>query len=472
MPASLDDLILTEIDGVSDYPAFATVDALTAGIQELAAEFPAHTGIRRIGTSGLGDPIQALTVGRDDGSATTRHAVVFGLPHPNEPIGGLTALHLARRLCADDALRERLGLVWHIVPCIDPDGTRLNENWFAGPFTRTHYAQHFYRPAGNEQVEWTFPLAYKSAYFDRVPPETQGLIRLLDDTRPDLMVSLHNSETGGVYYYLSSDLPELYPALQAIPERLGLSLHRGEPESPVIERRADGIFAEMRSDRSYDYRVSRGQDVSVTSAGASSAEYAGRYGTTTLICELPYWTDETAGDDTPTGTGYPETLRAEAAGIREFAELTWSVLDTVLPEMASNSPFLRASKAFIPGMRTLPDTLEQRAAEPDSDRPATVAEVASCAEVVHSFRLRFGGMLLRALDGELGIGNGTPVIREQRRRLDEAYQQWCVEAERATPGEALPIRTLVATQYGAILATALELARRPAPPSHRSRQSG
>lgn len=460
MPVILDDTILTEIAGVGDYSAFATVDELTAGITELAAAHPGLARVSRIGTSTLGEPIAGLTIGADQSAAGARHAVVFGLPHPNEPIGGLTALHLAHRLCQEDALRTDLGLIWHIVPCIDPDGTRLNENWFAGPFTRTHYFRHFYRPAGNEQVEWTFPFQYKKAYFDRVPSETQALMRLIDETEPDLMVSLHNSETGGVYYYLSTDLPQLYPVLQAIPEQLGLSLHRGEPESPEIQRRADGIFAEMRSDRGYDYRVSRGMDVSVTSAGASSAEYAARYGTTTLICELPYWTDATAGDDTPTVTGYADTLRVQAAGIREFAELTWSVLETVLPEMASNSPFLRASRAFIPGMRTLPDALEQRAAEPESDRPATVAEVASCAEVVRSFRLRFGGMLVRALDGEIGIGNGTPIIRQQRTLLAAAYQQWCAEAEQAGTDEALPIRTLVATQYAAILATARELAAR------------
>ena len=93
----------------------------------------------------------------DRGRGRRGDALVFGLPHPNEPIGGLTAVHLARRLADDADLRERLGHRWHVVACIDPDGLRLNEGWLAGPFTREHYLRHFYRPAGDEQVEWTFP---------------------------------------------------------------------------------------------------------------------------------------------------------------------------------------------------------------------------------------------------------------------------------------------------------------------------
>ena len=106
--------------------------------------------------------------------------------------------HLGRLLCEDDALRDELGFSWHIMPCIDPDSTRLNEGWFAGPFTRRHYARHFFRPAPDQQVEWTFPLAYKSAYFDRTLPETEALMRVIDELRPELMYSLHNAEHGGV----------------------------------------------------------------------------------------------------------------------------------------------------------------------------------------------------------------------------------------------------------------------------------
>ncbi|MBK0296761.1 hypothetical protein IAE22_33075, partial [Bacillus sp. S34] len=76
-----------------------------------------------------------------------------------------------------------------------PDGMRLNQAWFHDPHDRVFYSRHFHRPAPDSQVEWTFPNQYKSVYFDQVLPETLAFMRLIDDTEPDLLVSLHNGET-------------------------------------------------------------------------------------------------------------------------------------------------------------------------------------------------------------------------------------------------------------------------------------
>src|SRR5262245_11417764 len=205
------------MEAVPPMERFLTVDELNAGIDALATEFPSIASVRRIGSSRLGEPLRMLTIG-----GGPRNALVFAFPHPNEPIGGMTVQHLGRLLCEDAALRDELDFSWHFIPCIDPDGTRLNEGWFAGPFTRRHYARHFFRPAPDQQVEWTFPLAYKRAYFDRTLRETEALMRIIDELRPELMYSLHNAEHGGVYYYVSRDAPELYPTLQALPAWEGL----------------------------------------------------------------------------------------------------------------------------------------------------------------------------------------------------------------------------------------------------------
>jgi hypothetical protein len=113
-------------------------------------------------------------------------------------------------------------------------------------------------------------------------------------------------------------------------------------------------------------------------------------------------------------------------------------------------------------MATSPDGVEKRAAEPSAQRPASVAELASLRDSVHMFRLRFAGMLLRALDAELGIGNTTPPIRAQRARLATRYDEWIAEAAAAGSAEPIPIRSLVANQYAAMVATAHHLARRRA----------
>ncbi|GAA5066618.1 hypothetical protein HNP84_000978 [Thermocatellispora tengchongensis] len=445
--------LTSELDTVPGFARFLTVDEINQGFEELAARWPEVASLRRVGTSRLGEPMWCLTVG--DGPL---HALVGAMPHPNEPIGGLTVVHLARRLCEDPGLRARTGYTWHIVACLDPDGTRLNEGWFAGPFTKSHYGRHFYRPAGDEQVEWTFPFAYKDAYFDQVMPETLALMRLIDDTRPAFMTTLHNAELGGAFFYLTRPEPELHKVLTALPARYGVPLHAGEPEHPSVRQLDEAVFQTPDMREAYDYAEKMGQDPVAVVGGAASDSYAARYGTLGLAAELPYWIDPAAADRTPTEILYADLLLKEAAELRETAELLDEVLEGVRADVVSDSPFLRASRFFVPLVRVTAETNELRAAQDDSARPATVAERASGEGTVHSFRLRFGGMLLRALEGELAIGNGTPAIRRHAASLTRTYAKWCADAESGTPDETIPIGNLVAIQYGSILAGAAQAA--------------
>lgn len=457
---TLPEWLVKEIDGVGDQAAFAGVDELSRGLRTLAAGYDEITTLARVGTSRHGEPLLCLTIEGRPGDPT---ALVFGLPHPNEPIGGLTALHLAARLCADPGLRARLGHRWHIIACIDPDGLRLNEGWLAGPFTRAHYARHFYRPAGPDQVEWTFPLDYKDAYFDATLPETQALMRLIDTDRPDLVCSLHNGELGGVYYYLSRAEPPLHRTLQEVPGHVGLPLDRGEPEAPYIARLDDAIFHGESIRTAYDYLTARGEPWD-GAAGDSTASYAGRYGALTLVTELPYWTSDAADDDSPSGTAYGRALAGHAAALDELSALlqgTIAAVDGAL--MVPDSPFWRAGRSFAGMMAAAARAARARSTGPDAGREATVAEVASLAEDTHSFRSRYGGILLRALDGELAVGNTRPAVRVARERIAARHAEWL--ADEAALGEyrAVPIRQLVATQYAAVVAAAEHVARRPAP---------
>ena len=146
---------------VPDYQAFLTVDELTASSHRLKQQYPDLVSISEVGKTRNGDPIELLTIAGGDANA-----FIFGGPHPNEPIGCMTIEYLSQRLCEDDALRDELGYTWHFIKTIDADGMRLNEGWFKGPFSPTNYARNFYRPARHEQVEWTFPIEYKSLNFN------------------------------------------------------------------------------------------------------------------------------------------------------------------------------------------------------------------------------------------------------------------------------------------------------------------
>lgn len=446
----LDATVAREMDTVPPLEHYATVDELNDQLFRLAGDHPGVATARRIGTSRLDEPLTALTVGSGEADA-----LVFAMPHPNEPVGALTSLHLARRLCEDSVLRDRLGLRWTVVPCIDPDGTRLNEGWFRGPFTPTHYGRNFYRPAGDEQVEWTFPISYRGVHFDRPMPETLALVRLIDELRPVLMCSLHNSENGGAYYYLSRGTPALFGQLQQIPPRRGVVLDTGEPESPDLVRLDTAVFGSLSARTIIDTALADGQGVaSLGGAGGSSADYADRYRTLTLLSEVPYWTSPGADDTTATGTTYADVLRANADGVGELGEVLTGVLDELGDDFRTESPFLRATRFFAPGMSGAARRSAERAELAASDRPATVAERESCANEVHSFRLRYAGILLRALEAEIGAGHATPRMRARHGALERRYAEWCAEAEKALSAEPIAIADLVAIQYGAILATA------------------
>jgi hypothetical protein len=440
---------------VPEMERFLTVDELNADFERLAAAYPKLTRLERVGSSQLGEPIRMLSIG-----SGSRNILLFACPHPNEPIGAMMVHHLARVLCEDAALRDGLDYTWNLIACVDPDGTRLNEGWFAGPFTVRNYARNFYRPAGHKQVEWTFPNTYKTNYFDRSLPETQMLMRVIDRLKPVLMGSLHNAGFGGVYYYLSRDEPALYPTFYELPEWEGLPLSLGEPEVPWCTPYAPAIFPMIRTSETYDYMEANGVDVSNWSHGGSSAEYAETHDTLTLLIEMAYFDDPRVNDKTETSTSRRDAILAGLELGEEGTDLTGGHFDAVRSELRTGSSFETALEFFIKAARESRQA-ERKWAEtdPSTDRPATVAERFSSNEEIRFYRLLTLGMLLRLLEGEVAIGNGTPAIRQHLGEARATFDRWATELEADTEARPVPIRKLVAVQLGAVLATADHLAR-------------
>lgn len=447
-PGSSED-ILRRVRAVPSAEGFPSIDELIAAFDRLASAHPDRIVTRRVGTSRKGEAIPGYSIG----SGTRSHLVVGGV-HPNEPIGFLTALHLLTELLQDDALLASADATWHIVPCIDPDGARLNEGWYATPQDRNYYARRFYRPEPDQQVEWTFPTSYKNAYFDRMMPETQALAREIDRTRPDLYVALHNGEMGGVYYYLSRPVPALHDILHAIPAAVDLPLNTGEPESPYLETYAPAIFGTGSITDAYDYLEGLGLDPTTMVGGSSSSEYAARYGTLSLVAELPYWTHPDSDDQSDAGERYRDLLTRTSGSLIAASRELGAILTEAEEHVSIVSPFLTASRVFVPMLAEIGAMDQARAAEPGAERAATVAERFGCEDLVHCFRLRYGGMLLRALEAESVAGVAPAPLRRLAARLDAVYADWQSEAAEATKAQVIPIADLVGVQYGAILASA------------------
>ncbi|MGJ9372741.1 M14 family zinc carboxypeptidase [Nesterenkonia sp. CF4.4] len=475
---ALEPLTSAEIlDRAAGLPAahhYPGVDELHEAFAALAAQHPEQMSVTELGRSRAGEPILLYSIAGPDADAPeTLSGLLAGGVHPNEPIGSWTMLHLATQLLSDAELRGALSSSWHLLPCADPDSMRLNEGWFHAPEDRELYFQNFYRPAGPEQVEWTFPFRYKAAHFDAMLPETHALQRAIDLTRPDFYMPLHNAESGGAYYYLcdtlsaapsadpsagrSTQVEPLLELLSELPGAMGIPLHRGEPEAAHFKGLSPGIFAMGTLEEAYDWVEALGLDpFPEGSTGESSTGYARRHGTLSMVAEMPQWKHLLADDISPSGQHYAAALMDQAAALSASGELLMGLLGRLGPEpeatQTGEPPLLRASRAFLPLLGQAAESQRARAEDPACQREATVAELHGLQGILHMLRLRFGGMFLRAL-GELGAAS----LAEE---LAPIYADWMTEAAAQEQDlEPIPIKDAAGLQYGAVLALAAHTLR-------------
>jgi hypothetical protein len=442
------------IDSVPDYEEFLTVDELNSSSERLAEEYR-HVEIIEAGVSTEGERIKCLRIG--DGP---RNALLFGFPHPNEPIGSMTLEYLSRRLAEDDGLREELGYTWYIVKCIDPDGARLNGGWFKEEFSPLTYALNYYRPPGKSQVEWTFPIDYKTLHFHTPIPETQALMRIIDEHRPDFMYSLHNAGFCGVYWYVGKEVPSLYPRFHSLVRDQGLPLHMGEPETPYIEKLDDAIFRMFGAEEGYDFLGEHSDEdpATIRQSGTSSHGYLrSACDGFTLVCEMPYYYDERVMDDSPSDV---ERREAVLGGIRWGEEL----YQFLRPRFDKISVKADKSSRLHATVSDYLENFEKRNA-PRRKHAETTEEYEGRATVAQEFDSRVStkfysmlrmGMTLRVADQALASGPDRELeaVREEiHARLLETNEAVAKEAEI----EVIPIRKLVRIQLGSGLLIAKHL---------------
>jgi Zinc carboxypeptidase len=433
---------------VPDHCEFLTLAELAERTRALVADFPGQARREVVGESAEGRPIELVTIGHG------RHPVLLvGVPHPNEPIGTLTLDFLCRLLCEDAALRARLDVTLHVVPVADPDGFVLNEGWFKGTFAPARYAREFYRPPHREQVEWSFPVVYKTLRFTTPSPETATVMRVMQRIRPRFFYSLHNAGFCGVYFYVSGERPGLFAALHRLAADLGLPLHRGEPEVPYLRTLAPAVYALFGIRDTYEYMAaSLGEDPApLIEAGTCSEDWLGTIcDAYSLVCELPYYTAPGLTDTTPTGRPRRAvTLEgiARAEGLHAESAAAFAALGARVPDH-------RLARSVVDYLAKTPKRLaaeRAHAAGPDFAREATRAEALDAITCRAFDHLPYLGEVRRlaVMLGEHGLAEGLGT------RLDAL----AAEVARESDLQVLPLRPLVAMQAGAgLLALAAAVA--------------
>jgi len=356
---------------------------MDASSRRLAEAFPDVVSIREIGKTQEGRALLCLKIGEDmvDETGAPRNLLMLGLPHPNEPIGAMMLEHLTWELGKSQALRRELGYTVYVVKAWDLDGAIKNEGWFKGPFTVTHYMRNFFRPAGHQQVDWTFPVDYKELHFDTPIPETVAVMKLIDEVKPRMIYNLHNAGFGGAYWYMSAPTPGIFKDLLAIPPKYKVPLHMGEPESNAAPVYDTAIYGCLGITGEYDHiEKYSGKDmkelVKSMSSGDCSANYArSKYGSFTLLAELPYFYDSRIEDLSPSDMSRRDALilsheENAATNVEIFA-----ILDALEPHMNTRNQYLMAVKSFTQheggGLDALKALLDS---DPKYDKLATVAE--------------------------------------------------------------------------------------------------
>lgn len=441
------------LQDIPEYDSFLTREEMDASSRKLAEEYPDVVSIFEIGKCRSGYPLLCLKIGQG-----SQNALMFGLPHPNEPIGTMMLEYFSRKLAESEELRRELDYTWYIVKAWDADGYKLNENWIKGPYTLYNYSRNFFRPAGFQQVDWTFPIEYKKLKWDKPLPETEAMMKLIDEIKPSFIYSLHNAGFGGVYWYITHETPEIYDAMRQLPDIQDVPINYGEPESPSCVAYSPAIYANLGIGSEYDYLEKYGNEnpQDALNVGTCSADYAKeRYDSFTFLTEMPYFYDERIKDMSDSDITRKDAVLKkldwdEAANrfVRETMEISKKYLD-------KENPFILAIEAFMEGS-TSEAYRKMIEEDPEFARPATVAEKFDNLEVSKFYKMLSYGMLVRANESELEKMEETGEENaEKKAALTRAFDAAVVahkkladELESLIDYKVIPIRKLVYIQLG------------------------
>ncbi len=422
---------------------YPTVAEVTESARRLVTRFPGACRLRRIGVSRAGRAIEMLSVGHGP-----RHVLVVARPHPDEPVGGATALVLAEWVARGDgrsAATDPSLVTWDIVLCLDPDGAALSdgiEAATAGPdHTLAGYYRAAFRPVAAEQPEWA-PIV------SRRLPESRALFDVIDELRPHLQCSLHNVDAGGGWVQLTRDLPALAAPFGAAAAELGIPVQHGTYDALYWDNPAPGIHVLPPPDSAA--RLAAGSE----NIGLSTWCAPQRYGGVTAIVEVPMWATDLADDLSP----HPEAahvLRDLSGLVRESGRQVTAVFDRArgfLPP-AEDDPPRRVLEWMADDLYDLvADSWTRLAADASrtgGPAPLTRAEVCALDVVARRQPLRAAGLLLRLL--EASDDRAAPGLH---RELSGLFTAWCDDFEQTLRLRWVPVSHQVEHQARTVVAAA------------------
>jgi hypothetical protein len=322
----------------------------------------------------------------------------------------------------------------------------LNEGWLKQPLDLAGYFQNFFRPAFDEQADYTFPLVVPGYSFTGSSPENLAWQEAIRIVRPDLLVSLHNAEHGGVFYVVTRDLGGLTAELARQPARYAMPLDEvGElftEMAPILP----GVFQAM----DMVALVSSGPEQSTYNAGDSSFGHTRPLGTFGLVIETPYWRE--AGSLSSAKT---MTLEAVLNPARQWADDTVRLITAYLPRLKHLAQGREVR--FARAVQEMQTQIERQRSVyqhlPELTLPVSVGQAQQ--RMVRMMHLRPIAMLCR-LASMISTRRGDPELlsgsaaAQTRQYLLKAL----AEPMLSSGMERVPLKTSVSIQVDAILTSA------------------
>ncbi len=437
---------------VPDYRKFMTVDELNESSKKLKIQFPQVVDLFEVGKSTNGEPILCLRIGNG-----SKSALLYGFPHPNEPVGSVMLDYLSWKLAENKELRDIFDFTWYIVKAADVDGAKLNEGWFKKPYSFRQYVYNYYRPAGNEQVEWSFPIEYKTLKFDKPTPETQALMNIIQQAPPSFIYSLHNAGFGGVYYYISEDAPLLYPIFEKAAEDQNVPLSLGEPEVPYAKQFHRAVFLMPTTVDAYDYyeKYASVDPATIIMSGESSIGYAKRFSRNVfeLVCEVPYYYDERIENTKPTKISRRKLVLENLESDKNDMEHLISLYEKIKSYIDTHTKFQDALEYFMESFkRSYQARLRWAQTAEELERNATVAEKFDNQISTKSYSLFKWGMFYRLVKSQK---NKDRLLSETSEKIREIIDSRIKTLQKKTQFKVIPIKKLVQIQLTAGLYTCL-----------------
>ncbi|MEK6903956.1 MAG: M14 family zinc carboxypeptidase [Nanoarchaeota archaeon] len=431
----MDFLLLQHIE---DFQEFLFVDELYDALaQRLGKE-----NVTALGESAEGHPLFCGKLGHGK-----ENALIFGFPHPNEPVGSLTCLSLVTLIQKNKSLQERF--TWYIIPCADPDGAKLNEGWFKGKFSIKKYAYHFYRSKPSLQTDWSFPVKYKDYVFNNPPANVRALQQLIEKIKPRLVYPLHNAGFGGAYFFVTPPVPELFfDDLITLCHDLAIPMDLGEPEAPFIQELKKPVFKDISFSDYYEYYKKAGIDpTKILDYGTTSIDFARQYHKRFfgLVGEIPYIYDEKIADEKQT----QHTRKENNLEVLTIHKENLTFIEEVLQQKNLNkqSLFYTLIETVVHYLKNEVKSAEITLEKPEYQAKATVAETFNTQVIIRFYASLILGELRRLL-------LASPHTKENillQKKIEERIDVLIASIEKYSTYKILPLKKLVQLQLGCLL---------------------